>query len=219
MRKREWEKVPRSLRSHEFFWQTTNQSGLVTLNLRIHHFYSLLFYLLLLSIVGLFCPKIISMLKKKKTLLHSNGKWEMICLGQARVIHYSWIQLGPLILPHAAISLMGKWPSEVVLLKASLSTGPVVLAPGWTRTDGAAAKQQVSLLLHWLDEDNLTSVQTQESRSVATFAQPYANLNAPWKWHPWVSPETQEQRNWRNQQKTPFLFFSLSLNNCNYVRS
>lgn len=68
-------------------------------------------------------------------------------------------------------------------------------------------------------EDNLTSVQTQESRSVATFAQPYANLNAPWKWHPWVSPETQEQRNWRNQQKTPFLVFSLSLNNCNYVRS
>lgn len=44
--------------------------------------------------------------------------------------HLFLIQLGPLILPRAAISLMGKWPSEVVLLKASLSTGPVVLAPG-----------------------------------------------------------------------------------------
>lgn len=208
MRKREWEKVPRSLRSHEFFWQTTNQSGLVTLNLRIHHFYSTLFYLLLLSIVGLFCPKIISMLKKKKTLLHSNGKWEMICLGQARVIHYSWIQLGPLILPHAAISLMGKWPSEVVLLKASLSTGPVVLAPGWTRTDGAAAKQQVS---HFS-----SNARIQICGYVCTTL---CKFECSTEWHPWVSPETQEQRNWRNQQKTPFLFFSLSLNNCNYVRS
>lgn len=61
--------------------------------------------------------------KKFSLIQMRNEKWSVgISKGP-----YSWIHLGPLILPHAATWLMWKY-REVVLLKAFLSMGPVVLA-------------------------------------------------------------------------------------------
>lgn len=60
------------------------------------------------------------MLKKKKILLHSNGKWEMICLGQERFIHYSRIQLGPLMFPMLLSDWWGSTHGEVAIRSGPL---------------------------------------------------------------------------------------------------
>lgn len=138
----------------------------------------------------------------------------------ARQGSYSWIQLGPPILPHAATWLMGKY-REVAIRSGpfkGVSVKGSCCDPCWDHREknasewanGAAAKQQGNLLLHRLDEDNLTSVQTLESRSVGTSVQPHTNhkhfpiLNVLRKGHSWVSHGTHEQMNWRNPRKTRF---------------